>query len=93
MVFPPCRAAAAILVAVSPMSATTATGGVPRRTVAATLTTGTWATAASSWATTTAIRATCSVFGACRTEAKPAASRKASGVDEKKFALWWCGTE
>jgi hypothetical protein len=39
--FPPCRAATAILVAISTMSATTATGGVPVRTIATTLTTGT----------------------------------------------------
>jgi len=67
--FPPCRAATAIRMAISTMSATTATGGVVlRRAVLTTPTTGTCTSATRMSSGTTTIRAACSVFVACRTE-------------------------
>jgi len=104
MAFPPCRAATAFQLAVSSMSATAATGGVLARAIATTLTTGTCTTAARAQATTTTIRAACSVFVACRIErfyapllAKQAqctsVCRKTGGVDEKNLRQWWCGCQ
>jgi len=49
------------------MSATSATGGVPPRAIATTLTAGACTTAARARAGTTTIRTACLVFGACRT--------------------------
>jgi len=80
MAFPPCRAAAAVPMAISAVPATTASGGVVlARTVAASPTTGVWATTTRAPSTTTTIRATCSVFVACRTKrvAPPLAVRQA----------------
>ena len=54
--------------ALSSMSATSATGGVPVRTIATSPTAGVWVTTSSSCTTTTPVRATCLVFVACRTE-------------------------
>ena len=82
------RAATAIPLAISTMSATTATGGVARSAVPTSPTAGTWATTSSLSAGTTTTSLTCGVFVVSRTErvvlAKQtlcaAASRKAGGV-------------
>jgi len=58
-----CLAASAIPVAVSAMSAATASGGVPPGAVATTPAAGVWATTTRTrTTTTTSIRASCSVF-------------------------------
>ena len=67
MAFPPCLAASAVM-AVSTMPATAATGGVLVRTIAATPTTGVCTTTTRTPTTTATLRATCSVFVACRTK-------------------------
>jgi len=91
--FPPCRAATAVRMAVSTVSAATAAGGVLASTVAAASTTGTLSTTTTRTLPGRPVRATCLVFVACRTrrvvlakQAQCAAtSREASGVDEKNL--------
>ncbi len=61
-----CRAATAIQLAISAMSASTATGGVLRNTMPAMPSTGTWVTTSRVSSGTTTIRATCGVFVASK---------------------------
>ena len=102
--FPPCRAASAVQMAVSTMSATSATGGVHPSTVAATLTSGTWTTTRTP-TTTSTVRATCSVFVVYRTRrvgfgyAQPTLIERSRNercnrgrVGEKNLHQGWCGS-
>jgi len=74
-----CRAAAAILMAISIQSATAATGGVAVSTVATPPTTSTWTTTTSSPAGAAPISRACPPLGACKTEERSSAHSVSNG--------------
>ena len=73
MAFRPCRAVTAVLVAVSTVSASTASGGVAVSTIATSPTAGTCTTTTSSPTGTSTIRRTCVQCGASRTDERSSA--------------------